>query len=105
MALDVLGDGLERGVGMCRWDKTEEANYDITDRTLHDQLTFFLVCSAQTYLDVSYVGIQIVLLKPGSERPGVNDTFSSLLQEWMDGGRFEVIGLQVNEYLESVLSL
>lgn len=32
MALDVLDDGVERGVGMCRWDKTEDANYDIMDR-------------------------------------------------------------------------
>lgn len=77
----------------------------ISGQTMHDQLTSFLICSAQTYLDVSYVGIQVILLKPGSERLGVNDTFPSLPQEWMGGGRFEVISLQINEYLESVSSL
>lgn len=99
MALGVLGDGAERGVGMCRWDKTEDANCDITDT--HDRLTFVLICSAQTYLYISYVGIKIILLKPGPERSGVDDTFSSLLQEWMGGGRFEVIGLQMNTSSQS----
>lgn len=41
MALDVLGDGAERGVGMCRWDKTEDANCDIADT--HNQLRFVLI--------------------------------------------------------------
>lgn len=31
MVLDVLGDGVERGVGMCRWDKMEDVNCDIVD--------------------------------------------------------------------------